>query len=901
MTKIHKNARIAYQCFSCLCGNLKFRILLILLCFFSQSHSQQITNGFKSIHQIESERYSSYRLKTDQQWDSLNHVLTGAMVIIDSNRQRSTNCPLTKRIFGWYPYSSGSRYKSFQWDKLTDFCYFDYIVDPLTGNNTNGSYNWLTNLGVTAAKTNGINIHLCVTLFKSHSTFFANASAQQTLITNLINDVISRNGKGINIDFEGMYKSTLKSGFTNFVKSLSTQLHAAIPNSELSIAQQWASNAATDFTTLQPYVDLWIHMGYDYSTGSKYAGPTAPLNQFPNIPYWLTSTVNSYLTTYAIPANKFILALPYYGVGWGVTNDCVMGTLNNSAKYTHDISYLLNNTGYYSPTNLHHDNISNTDYYCFSNTNPAGSNEFFIDGLAGMSARFDLINAKGIAGLGIWALGKDNGTSAYWNLVGNKFSSCSTSCIAPFITVQPTNQTFNAPNAVNFSITTLGSNNTNQWQINDGSGWRDLTNTAPYAGTNNTSLTINPTSNTMGGYQFRCNVASTCTSATDLSNAATLATSVINNSFVYWFDNQFNNFTSVAPTSSGNNFHILDHTASTSSLSSGLHTINVSFKDMNNKWSSTISSFFYKSNSGYPAMSARYEYWFDNNYSSKIIKAVAKTSDLITLLNVSTSNLSAGLHTINMRFKPDSAHWSSTISSFFYKTNQNFPAGTAAYEYWFNNDYNTRVSKSTGIVSNLIVLDSIATTTLPTGLHTFNFRCKPDSANWSTVLSSFFYKTGVQLTSVVPKYEYWFNSDYAHKKTVNTASKKYFILTDSISTSPLSNGLHTVNYRFNLNGKNWSSVVSSFFYKTTFSSNSQLVKYQYWFDNKVQDSVSIDLLPTTNYNLIASLNTTSLSIGTHTFHIRFKQKNDLWSIVQSEVFDKLTPRGIPIVRNGKRE
>lgn len=41
-----------------------------------------------------------------------------------------------------------------------------------------------------------------------------------------------------------------------------------------------------------------------------------------------------------------------------------------------------------------------------------------------MGKRFDIVNQYGIGGIGIWALGQDDGYPDYWNKIRDKFSNC---------------------------------------------------------------------------------------------------------------------------------------------------------------------------------------------------------------------------------------------------------------------------------------------------------------------------------------------------------------------------------------------------------------------------------------------------------------------------------------------
>lgn len=75
---------------------------------------------------------------------------------------------------------------------------------------------------------------------------------------------------------------------------------------------------------------------------------------------------------------------------------------------------------------------------------------------------------------------------------------------APAISTQPANVVVSAPTAASFSVTTSGTVSSYQWQVNSGSGWSNLTNTSPYNNVNTATLNINPTTEPMSGYLYRC-------------------------------------------------------------------------------------------------------------------------------------------------------------------------------------------------------------------------------------------------------------------------------------------------------------------------------------------------------------------------------------------------------------
>jgi spore germination protein YaaH len=261
----------------------------------------------------QNDHYRSFNLKTDEQFDSLRIIETG----VDNKDQRltasnSSTCILNKRVFGWHPYWVGTTYTAYQWNLLSDLCYFSYDASPTTGNNTNASFAWTTASVVTVAKNNGTKIHICVTMFSGHSTFWASTSAQTTLINNIVSLLNVRGGDGVNIDFEGMGASD-KIPFTAFMTNLNAALNTANPNYQLSVclyAVDWSGTF--NIPALNNIVDLYTIMGYDYYySGSATAGPTAPLyNYQPSYNYTLAKSITFYIKAGATPS-KLLLGLPY--------------------------------------------------------------------------------------------------------------------------------------------------------------------------------------------------------------------------------------------------------------------------------------------------------------------------------------------------------------------------------------------------------------------------------------------------------------------------------------------------------------------------------------------------------------------------------------------------------------
>lgn len=329
-------------------------------------------------------------------------------------------CTLNKIVYGWHPYWSNGLQVNYDWSLLSHFCYFSYEVDAATGNALS-THSFATTASVTEALANGVRVDLCVTLFSSHATLLTSTTAKQNLIDQLISLITARGAHGVNIDFEGLPLSQ-KTNFTNFMNDLANQMHAAIPGSQVSsvlYAVDWSD--VIDVVAMTQ-VDFFVMMGYDYYwSGSSNAGPGDPLFHFGSTyNYTLSKSITYYLDKGLSPS-KFVVGLPYYGREWPVSSTGIPAPTTGSgvAKFFNDVKD--NVSGNYSAANRNFDNQS---YSCYYEFNSGGLKQCFITEAYEMDQRMDLVNKRGLAGMGIWALGYDDGYNDFWDAISNNFSDC---------------------------------------------------------------------------------------------------------------------------------------------------------------------------------------------------------------------------------------------------------------------------------------------------------------------------------------------------------------------------------------------------------------------------------------------------------------------------------------------
>lgn len=375
--------------------------------------------AFRSIMQEQSEFYSTFKFTSDQSWDSLTNVINSQGL----SQKNSSACVLKKKVYGWHPYWSGTVYTSYDWTMLSDFSYFDYAVSPTTGQNTNSSFAWSTSAAVTAAKANGKKIHICATLFSSHSTFWASTTAQTNFINNMISLLNSRGGNGVNIDFEGM-GSADKIPFKNFMVNLKSALVTANPNYELSMALYAVDWSGTfDIPGLNPVVNDFIIMGYDYYySGSTTAGPESPLYNFQTTYNYTCAKTITYYLNLGVTPSKLLLGLPYYGREWSTAGPNAPSATTGAFTSSRTYAYVKGTPGTYSAANKKWEANCFNPYYSFMVSGQ--QRQCWIDDVYSLGRKYDLVKQRGIGGIGIWALGYDNGYTDLWQLIRDKFSDC---------------------------------------------------------------------------------------------------------------------------------------------------------------------------------------------------------------------------------------------------------------------------------------------------------------------------------------------------------------------------------------------------------------------------------------------------------------------------------------------
>lgn len=333
-------------------------------------------------------------------------------------------------VFGWHPYWMGSAWKIYPFELLSTISYFSYKLDPKTGSYTNPEQiqEWRKTAMIDSAKLKKTKVLLTVSShgYKNNNSFLGDQSKWSTMIDSLTNLLKYRDADGVDINFEGL--PYLKRGsFNRFIQSLRKRLNQNITNKTPIISMTLPavdSREIFDVLHLNKFVDLFVIMGYDYNTGPQLQGAVAPLLPFETENISLNNTLKYYLDI-GIDPKKTILALPYYGSMWE-------GTLSEdgstSSMFERKVTYReirsLFNEDFITRNKLSPvlEKKSMTNYFNINYPDNTSKEVWFDDDYT-LGKKYDFALTNKLKGVGIWALGYDNGYNELWDVIENKFAT----------------------------------------------------------------------------------------------------------------------------------------------------------------------------------------------------------------------------------------------------------------------------------------------------------------------------------------------------------------------------------------------------------------------------------------------------------------------------------------------
>ena len=169
---------------------------------------------------------------------------------------------------------------------------------------------------------------------------------------------------------------------------------------------------------------------------------------------------------------------------------------------------------------------------------------------------------------------------------------------------------------------------------------------------------------------------------------------------------------------------------------------------------SLISALLLAVSATFAAAPDSYEWWFDQDVSSA---QSGTLSDGKVDIQIATSELPKGIHYFNLRLAEGHSIYGAVYRKLVHALGPD--TGAISYEYWYDNDFGTKVSGNISSGTSALELD---TSHLPKGIHYFNCRLGYGEGSWGPAYRHMFHAIGPD-NDAVP-YEYWFDSNYDSKK-----------------------------------------------------------------------------------------------------------------------------------------
>ena len=348
--------------------------------------------------------------------------------VFEISNQAFKTIEANREVFGWHPHWMGSSWKKYPFELLSTIAYFSYNVNSRTGLSQNPKQieDWKTTELIAVAQEKNTRVLLTVSLHgkKNNAHFLSNELLWNNLYEDVGKLVLDRYADGIDINFEDI-PDDLKNEFTRFVSNFRKSLGMKFKNNNreapyISLTLP-AHKDRENFNVekLESEVDLFVIMGYDYNSTSD-PDAVSPL-QSEGI-FSLTNTI-AYFKAVNLNLSKTILALPYYGILWDISikkDESIEAVVERKLTYSEIKKLFLENPDIKAEVDL--DPISMSKVYRAA-FDDYSIKEIHFDDVFTLSKKYDYAMVNGMRGIGVWALGYDNGSTELWNLIERYFST----------------------------------------------------------------------------------------------------------------------------------------------------------------------------------------------------------------------------------------------------------------------------------------------------------------------------------------------------------------------------------------------------------------------------------------------------------------------------------------------
>lgn len=329
-----------------------------------------------------------------------------------------------RAIHGCLPYwvdPSGLR-----WDLITHLVCYAIIVEP--DGKIVDTLGWPWTSTIATARRHGVEVLPVITMgfddLPNH-LLLSNPEARQRLIQNL-RPLMTPHADGIYVDFEGNVSDSWGPYMGGFVRELREAFRQENPNFKVYVA-----TPATDWALGWDFVDVALSgdglfmMGYDFfGPWSWFSGPCSPLTGMESC---ITVNLDSqYEDLLRVRPDLLVLGVPYYANHWVTQTSFEYSSIVRPVEQLwYDDAARLASIG----DRRRYDERSKTPWAVWEEDGEW--HQLWYDDAASLSLKYDAAEARGLGGIGIWALGYDRQRPELWDMLRTHFvERCATGCVA---------------------------------------------------------------------------------------------------------------------------------------------------------------------------------------------------------------------------------------------------------------------------------------------------------------------------------------------------------------------------------------------------------------------------------------------------------------------------------------
>lgn len=345
-----------------------------------------------------------------------------------------------KEVFGFAPYWTINKLDNVDFNVLTTLAYFGIPVKG-DGNLDTSYQGYETFKSETAtelfvkAHEHGTRVVLTITQMDNREirALMDDPAAQARSIEQTVALVKNRGIDGVNIDIEytGDPGQRYRDAFSVYVKNMNDAMHAAVPQSKVTVsvyASAVKEPKIYDISKMGEYTDGVFMMAYDFAVASSgHAIPTAPLYGHKEGKYWydVSTAVEDFLKY--MSAEKLILGVPWYGYNYNVGSPTVKAPTGHGRGFAQTYTLVEENVNQNMPGIYEYatgwDEVGQVGWKAYYSAASGTWRMVFIDDVKSLDIKFEYAKQKDLGGVGMWALGFDDGKKDFWALLNRKFGA----------------------------------------------------------------------------------------------------------------------------------------------------------------------------------------------------------------------------------------------------------------------------------------------------------------------------------------------------------------------------------------------------------------------------------------------------------------------------------------------